>query len=228
MEATQLYHEENQPDDGRPSASHGESGGRVVKANHSGSIGRLSLVRTQEAVITEFDPQEKVPSEERVAVEALNAAFRVPLTRYFVRRVRNDADAEDMVQEVFERLIKRGDIGSVEFLTGYVFETASSVFTDRFRRRTARQADEHDEFDENVHGDVQISTERIAMGRERLANATTALLELPERTRVIFVLRRLEGMSYVDIEERLGISVSAIEKHMQRAVAHLAKRLEGT
>ena len=195
--------------------------------NHSGSMARLSLVHTQEAVITELDPQGQTASDGRVTVEALNAAFRVPLTRYFARRVRNDADAEDMVQEVFERLIKRGDVGSVEFLTGYVFETASSVFTDRFRRRTVRQADEHDEFDENLHGGAQISTERIVMGRERLANATTALLELPERTRVIFVLRRLEGMSYLDIEARLEISVSAIEKHMQRAVAHLTKRLEG-
>lgn len=159
--------------------------------------------------------------------EALNEAFRASLTRYFARRVRNDADVEDMVQEVFERLIKRGDVGSVEFLGGYVFETASAVFTDRFRRRSARHADEHDEYDDDLHGDAQFSTERVVMGRERLAHATTALLELPERTRVIFVLRRLEGMSYLDIEARLGISVSAIEKHMQRAVAHLTSRLEG-
>jgi len=159
---------------------------------------------------------------------ALNEAFRAPLTRYFARRVRNAADVEDMVQEVFERLIKRGDIGSVEMVGAYVFETASTVFTDRFRRRSVRHADEHDEFDDNLHGDVYFSTERVVIGRERLASATTALLELPERTRQIFVLRRLEGMSYLDIEARLGISVSAIEKHMQRAIAHLTSRLEGT
>jgi len=43
-----------------------------------------------------------------------------------------------------------------------------------------------------------------------LARATAVLLELPERTRVIFVLRRLEGMRYLDIAARLGISVSAV------------------
>jgi RNA polymerase sigma factor (sigma-70 family) len=50
------------------------------------------------------------------------------------------------------------------------------------------------------------------------------LLELPERTRQIFVLRRLEGLSYFEIGRRLGVSVSAVEKHMQRAVRHLAAR----
>jgi len=51
------------------------------------------------------------------------------------------------------------------------------------------------------------------------------LLELPERTRVVFVLRRLENLSYSEIGLRLGLSVSAVEKHMLRAVRHLATRM---
>ena len=47
----------------------------------------------------------------------------------------------------------------------------------------------------------------------------------PERTRAIFLLRRLEGMKYLDIAARLNISVSTVEKDMQRAVAHLTTRL---
>ncbi len=43
---------------------------------------------------------------------------------------------------------------------------------------------------------------------------------------MIFVLRRLEGMKYLDIAARLGISVSAVEKHMERAVARLAESVE--
>jgi RNA polymerase sigma-70 factor (ECF subfamily) len=64
------------------------------------------------------------------------------------------------------------------------------------------------------------------LGKERLVRATAVLLELPERTRVIFVLRRLEGMRFNDIAARLGISVSAVEKHMQRAITHLMRRIE--
>jgi RNA polymerase sigma-70 factor (ECF subfamily) len=140
--------------------------------------------------------------------------------------MRDASEIDDMVQQVFERLLKRGDVSNVEHLGGYVFQTASSVLADHQRRRRSRHADAHDEFDERNHGDVDFSPEHVLMGRERLANATAVLLELPERTRVIFVLRRLEGMKYLDIAARLGISVSAVEKHMERAVARLAESVE--
>jgi RNA polymerase sigma-70 factor (ECF subfamily) len=51
------------------------------------------------------------------------------------------------------------------------------------------------------------------------------LLELPERTRTIFVLRRMEGLRYQDIAQRLGISLSLVEKQMARAVAYLSQRM---
>ncbi|MDB5576378.1 MAG: sigma-70 family polymerase sigma factor [Bradyrhizobium sp.] len=143
-----------------------------------------------------------------------------------MRRVRNHSDIDDMVQQVFERLLKRGDVTAIEQLGGYVFQTASSVFIDYQRRRRTRHADEHDQFDEHNHADVDFSPEHVLMERERLAHATTILLNLPERTRVIFVLRRLEGMKYLDIAARLGISVSAVEKHMERAVVRLTESLE--
>jgi RNA polymerase sigma factor (sigma-70 family) len=159
--------------------------------------------------------------QDRPSFEALDRAFRVSLQRYFMRRVRDRGEIDDMVQQVFERLLKRGDVTSMERLSGYVFQTASSVLADHGRRRRARHADAHDEFDEGAHGDVDFSPEHVLLGRERLARATAILLELPERTRVIFVLRRLEGMKYLDIAARLGISVSAVEKHMERAVVRL-------
>lgn len=140
--------------------------------------------------------------------------------------MQDQTEIEDMVQEVFERLIKRGNVAGLEHLGGYVFETASSVLTDRLRKRRSRHADAHVTFDDQAHADVDFSPEHVLIGRERLARATAVLLELPERTRVIFVLRRLEGMKYLDIAARLGISTSAVEKHMQRAVLHLAKRVE--
>src|SRR3546814_19108844 len=48
---------------------------------------------------------------------------------------------------------------------------------------------------------------------------------LPDRTRIIFVLRRIEGWKYQEIAERYGISVSAVEKHVERAAEQLAKRM---
>jgi DNA-directed RNA polymerase specialized sigma24 family protein len=55
------------------------------------------------------------------------------LTRYFARRVRNFAEIEDMVQDVFARLVARDSTEPIENLGGYVLKTASSVLADRAR-----------------------------------------------------------------------------------------------
>ncbi len=131
-----------------------------------------------------------------------------------------------MVQQVFERLIKRGGVEGIGQIGGYIFQIASSVLSDNRRSQKVRHADDHEEFDPPRHGDVDFSPEHVFLVRERLARATAILLELPERTRVVFVLRRLEGMKYLDIAARLGISVSAVEKHMERAVVRLTEGAE--
>ena len=166
-------------------------------------------------------------SDERALFEVLNAKFRASLRRYFVRRGADGGgafDVDDMVQEVFERLLKRRAVHDVEHLSRYVFETASSVVTDRHRWSRSHRLNAHDPFDAQVHADVDFSPERVLLAREQLAKVGEILLELPERTRVVFVLRRLEGKRNGEIAAQLGISVSAIEKHMQRAMSHLLQR----
>lgn len=148
------------------------------------------------------------------------------LIGYFRRRVRNDADIEDMVQDVFVRIAGRDSHGPVEHLGGYVMKTAWSVLADRGRRRATHMAAFHVPFDSDQHADEDLDPERVLSGREELNAATAALLSLPERTRTAFVLRRLEGQSYRDIAAHLGISVSAVEKHVLRAIAHVSAEME--
>jgi RNA polymerase sigma-70 factor (ECF subfamily) len=152
--------------------------------------------------------------------------LRQSLARFFRRRVPDQAEVEDLVQEVFARVVARDSRSRVDHLGGYVFQTAASVLADRARRRFARRAEDHVEFDPDQHGDVDVDVERLLTGREDLRAATAALLSLPERTRTIFVLHRLEGCGYREIGQRLGISVSAVEKHMARAVRHLTQHLK--
>lgn len=166
--------------------------------------------------------------DDRLAIERLGRDFRASLLRYFGRRVRERADLEDMVQEVFERLIKRGGTSELERqnLNAYVFETASSVLVDRIRKRTTHRTDAHEPFDLNRHENTDFSPEHVLLSRERLSQALAVILELPERTQAIFVLRRIEGMRVNEIAKRLEISNSSVEKHMQRAVVHLMQRID--
>lgn len=161
------------------------------------------------------------PDDEQ-AKGVASETLRAPLTGYFRRRVRQQDDVSDLVQEVFVRLSTRGSFDNIENLRGYVFQVAASVLADRQRRRTVRHQDAHVEFDPERMGESEIGPDRILAGRQALKAALAAMDGMPERTRTIFVLRRLEGMRYLEIAERLGLSVSAVEKHMVRAVEHLA------
>lgn len=148
------------------------------------------------------------------------------LLAYFRRRVRDQDDVEDLVQDVFTRIVARDSSNPVAHLGGYILRTAASVLADRGRRRAVRQADLHIAFDAERHGDADLDPERMLSGKQELHAATAALLSLPERTRTVFVLRRLEGYRHGDIAAHLGISVSAVEKHMVRAIRHLSDQME--
>lgn len=150
-------------------------------------------------------------------------ALRDPLIGYFRRRVPDQDDVQDLVQEVFLRLSARGAGQGIDNLRGYVFQVAASVLVDRARRRVVRRQDAHVELDLERAAAANLGPDRIVAGRQALKAATAVLDRMPERTRTIFVLRRLEGMAYRDIAARLGVSISAVEKHMLRATEKLAR-----
>ena len=147
--------------------------------------------------------------------------LRGALTRYFQRRLPDSNDVDDLVQEVFLRIVRRGNSQDLDRFEGYVFETAASVIKDRFRRRRTRMSASHVPFEPDLHGQTDVSPEQTVLAREALRSTTRAIMALPERTRTIFVLRRLEGLSHPEIARRLGLSLSAVEKHIQRAAKHL-------
>ena len=192
-----------------------------TEARRSGPCAPWVAFRASFAHIPNVDPFADHP-EEGGARKATLEALRAPLTGYFRRRVREQDDVPDLVQEVFVRLSTRGELDGIDNFRGYVFQVAASVLTDRQRRRTVRHQDAHVELDPERMGEPEIGPDRILAGREALKAALAVLETLPERTRTIFVLRRLEGMRYLEISARLGISVSAVEKHMVRAVERLA------
>ena len=159
-------------------------------------------------------------------VADLDRRYRVPLSRYFGKRIREAYDVDDLVQEVFIRLVRQTAIESVQQIDSYVFQTAANVIRDRARRHAARHHCEHHELLESDLPTNDLSPERVLLGTEQLAHAVAALEELPDNTRRVFVLRRYEGMRHEEIAAHLGMSVSGVRFHMEKAKAHLARRLE--
>src|SRR5690606_19301955 len=161
-----------------------------------------------------------------LSLAELTHRFRPALRAWFLKRAPAGVDAEDLVQDVFVRLARRGDIATIRQVEGYLFQTAASVLTDRVRHRVARRFDDHVAWRETDDPSEVSSPDTVLMGREALAGLLAALAELPERRRAVFLLHRVDGLRYGEIAARLGISVSSVEKHMIKALAHLAGRLE--
>ncbi len=158
----------------------------------------------------------------RAQVADQASSLRRDLARYFRKRLTDASEVDDLVQEVFARVAARDSQRPIGHLGGFVFGVAAHVLADRARRRFVRKADAHVEFDPGRHADEDFDPHRVLAGRQELRGAIEALLALPLRTRRIFVLHRLEGRTSREVAQQLGISISAVEKHMVRAMQHLS------
>lgn len=152
--------------------------------------------------------------------------WRGPLLNFFARRLRPDIDREDLVQEVFLRLAKRGELETVEKVETYLFQTAASVLSDHLRARRVRAGVAHLPLPEDLISDADMSPEHVLLGKEAVEVMARALAELPARTQAIFALYHFEDMPHRDIAKRLGVSVSTVEKEMGKANRHLMSKLE--
>jgi RNA polymerase sigma factor (sigma-70 family) len=167
------------------------------------------------------EPAASVAGDEQPFLESLALRYRGALNRFFERRAARLGDTEDLTQEVFLRLATRGNGEKIERLDGYIFQTAASVLTDRARRRTARCADQHVEYEFCPELVEEVSPERVLLAREQVAMVRMVLERLPDRVRAAFVLHRFEELGYAEIAKRLGVSVSSIEKYISQALKEL-------
>jgi RNA polymerase sigma factor (sigma-70 family) len=147
------------------------------------------------------------------------------LRRYFAKRV-PAAQIDDLIQEVFLRLQAHHGKAPIEHLDRYLFTVAASVLTDQARRRVVRHDSAHESFEERHHPVEERSPERVLSDREDLDMVMQAIDGLPPRTRDVFVLHRFEEMSGSSIAVALGLSISAVEKHIMRALQVLHERLK--
>lgn len=163
--------------------------------------------------------------------QELDQRYRAPLFGYFFKRVQDRSEAEDLTQEVFVRLIRHPDKPQGEAANAYVFTIASNLLKDRARAQISRRTSAHRSLENVLENRINApnlvedrTPERVLESREMLKGVLSALGELSVRTRDIFILSRLESMHHRDIAALHGISVSAVEKHVMKATAHLGAR----
>jgi len=125
-----------------------------------------------------------------------------------------------MTQEVFVRLAQQGE-RSVRSADSYIFAIAANLLRDRARRDRVRATYREEKRLEDYVGVDPLDPHRIASGRERLGKLARSLETLPDKTRRIFILCRIENIDKATVAESFGLTIRMVEIHIRRALEHL-------
>jgi RNA polymerase sigma-70 factor (ECF subfamily) len=152
--------------------------------------------------------------------------MRPSLVKYFRRKTGNYVEAEDLAQDVLVRTLTHADWKSFDEAKGYIFRAAVNRWRDRCRRQKAHGITVPWNENSIEESGTQNPPECVLIVREELIQIAQALEGLSVRTRTVMMLIKLEQMKVATVAEMLGISVSAVNKHLSKGVAHLARLRE--
>jgi len=156
------------------------------------------------------------------------------LLRFIRSRVKNDEDAEDILQEVWYQLSSIIDTEPIVQLSSWLFRVSKNRIVDKKRKKSAQSLtdlvyeDEEGEmvwpeafFTDSTNPDSELERSFIR------DSFFTALNELPVKQKEVFIWNELEDLTLQEIAEKTGESIKTIISRKRYAVAHLRKRLQG-
>lgn len=148
-------------------------------------------------------------------------SLRQRLVLMISRLVRSHSTAEDLAQDTFVRLWeRRAMLQDPAQLHGYVLRTGRNLAIDFQRRERIVPFVQGVELLEFL-ADASPSPEDSAIARQKIRLLSQAIAALPPRARQVFVMARIDGMTYVEIGEKLGISPKTVFSHMVTALQKL-------
>lgn len=142
------------------------------------------------------------------------------LARYFRRRSPLD-EVADLVQESFRRLL--GVTSNVDHPQSYLSRIASNLVRDRAATSARHHDAAHHPFDDEAVAGPD--PHRQLEARDAVARLEAALATLKPKTRDIFLMHRLEGLSYAQIADAMDMSVKGVEKQIAKALVLLRRRV---
>lgn len=173
--------------------------------------------------------------------DAPNRAARIvnqtgqQLKRFIRTRVPNDADAEDILQDVWKKLISTLEDGPVEQIWAWLYAVARNRIIDEYRKPQMTSLDA-------LAVEMGLDNEEFSLANFLLREDKTpekeylrnlfwkqlhaALAELPREQREVFVWHELDGLSFEDIAKRAGENLNTLLARKRYAVLHLRKRFE--
>lgn len=139
-------------------------------------------------------------------------------------RLGNRQVAEDVVHDAYLRVLERSSDTPIEQPRAFLYRTALNLVVDDHRRNALRRTEPLDVLDSEESCFIP-SPHKVLDHGQRLEMLQRALAELPRLCRESFLLRKIDGLSHLEIAGQLGISRALVEKHIVNAMKHCRTRM---
>jgi RNA polymerase sigma factor (sigma-70 family) len=178
---------------------------------------------------------ERMALEQDERISEVVQRERSRLRNFIRRRVPDPGDAEDILQDVFYALVEVNRLlVPIEHVTGWLFRVARNRITDLFRKKRPEtfsdvaiaEGDEELRQLEDLLPSPDAGPDALYSRNVLLDELETALEELSEEQRYVFVAHELEGRSFKEISADTGVSVNTLLSRKHYAVLHLRDRLQ--
>lgn len=174
-------------------------------------------------------------SEDDTRISEIIAAERSRLRAFIRRRVPDTSDVEDILQEVFYKLVEANRLlMPIEHVTGWLFRVARNRITDLFRKHEpesfAESAIEGEDGEmlqiDDLLPSPDAGPEALYIRHVLLDEVELALEELSGEQRDIFIAHELEGRSFKELSAETGVNINTLLSRKRYAVLHLRERLQ--
>jgi RNA polymerase sigma factor (sigma-70 family) len=173
--------------------------------------------------------------EQDLRISEVIAEEHARLRNFIRKRVPNEADVEELLQEVFYELVEANRmLMPIDYVTGWLFSVARNRITDLFRKKRpenftdAAVTDEEGEVlrIEDLLPAPDAGPEALYLRNRVLEELESALDELPAEQRDVFVAHEFEGRSFKELSAMSGVNVNTLLARKRYAVLHLRRRLQ--
>lgn len=145
--------------------------------------------------------------------------YQSDVLAFLRNRVATPEQAEDLLQQVFLRMLERADLASLENERAYLFTVARRVLADFYRYQESRRSNASREFVEEDYCDERWAPDRAGRSTEQLQQLAQAVESLSLSLQQSFVLSRVYGYTHREVGEQLGLSPRTVEKHVAIGLA---------
>ena len=170
----------------------------------------------------------RLKSGDMLAFDKVYELYSHKLFSFVFKILKNEADTDDIVQEVFVRIWESRDkLEDYKLLNSYIFTIAYNNSIDLIRKRI-----NNNKYLEHLKNSAVINATPNLISEIEFNELNTQvqklIAKLPERQKQVYLLHKEEGLTYSEIAEKLGISKNTVENHIVKALKYLRQNIDNT